>query len=262
MHTTFTRFRHAKKTIESFRFLPDIFTLYIADTGPITPEKIEYYGDVKGTFNGKDNKVHMFGWDVSPAITRNYLIDSVEEDYILKIDDDFQYQFKDFPDGAWETIQRCMDVHDIDLMGFGVYSDKYESEFIYDIDYKKGEYMRRIKLNGHKREHKNMKYQKCDITPDCWLAKREIFPDCNYDENYHVGEGLHTDFFAHIALNTDYTIAYTPTFRMYTFKHSEGWEMSKEERKKSYYYKKRFRDGLPPKMKYFKSKWDIKELIT
>jgi len=111
----------------------------------------------------------------------------------------------------------------------------------------------------------------CDVTPDCFIARKEIFPKCWWDERYHVCEGLHTDFFAQIKYKSDWKVAYAPDHVMYTFKHDEKWFKTADQRRKTFYNRKRFRNmtykgengakrNIVDYSKFCK-KWGVKELI-
>ncbi len=246
LHSTFTRWEQAMRTIHSFR---DDFKIYFSYTGELDFEKIKEMD----ALNKSGHEAYYLGWDTSPAITRNFLIDRVKEPYILKVDDDFLWNEDIFLN---KTICLLNKNKKLGLIGFSVYSHKYKSQFIYNVEFKKDV----IKLNKPKNEFqqfKELKYQYVDITPDCWIAKREIFPECNYDERYHVSQGLHTDFFMHIKYNTGWNVAYTPGNEIYTFKHEQ------ERDKYSFYNKKRFRSlGTPEQGKdlIFLPKWGAKKI--
>ena len=254
LHTTFTRFEWAKKTIESFAKYPR-FKLYIADTGEITAEKQDYYRKLEeaGHF------VAFCGWDTSPAITRNFLVDQATEDFIFKIDDDFEFK----PDlfDVDHVLKLFRDNPAFGLFGFSVKSDVWASQFVYDLEKTdRGLYMLKHKIKKS--------FIPCDVTPDCWIARREMFPDCNWDERYHVCEGLHTDFFAQIKFFTKWKVAYLSNQTIWTFKHEEGIKIPDHIRRNSFYNRKRFRhmeyvENGPNKVDYSKfcDKWGVKEFI-
>lgn len=251
LHTTFTRFRHAKRTIESFAKDP-IFKLYISDTGAITIEKLDYYRELEK----KGHKVFFTGWDTSPAMTRNFLMDHITENYVLKMDDDFDYTRSNV--NVKKLAKELDGQADLGLIGFAVESTKYKSKFIFNVEIKDGIFYRKAIP-----PKENAEYINCHITPDIWIAKRKIFPECAWDERYHVSEGLHTDFFSHIALNTKWRVKYAQKQVMYTFKHEPDWEMTRTERLASFYNGKRFR-GLDEKnqvkLQKFCNKWGVKRM--
>lgn len=259
LHSTFTRFEHLKKTVESF-LNKDEFKLYISYTGELDLEILNYFEILKFK---KGHEAYYMGWDTSPAITRNFLIDRIKEDYVFKVDDDFVYDEKTV---KVKEIQNYLDNRqEYGLVGMSVYSKKYVSPFIYNVQFDEYTHVKDVILKKVDMSDYNPKihtYKKpfvfhCDVTPDCWIAKREIFPECNYDERYHVCQGLHTDFFMHIKFNTNWKVAYTPDSKVYTFKHDPEWELSDEERKKSFYNMKRFRSLHTPKKgkEIFLKKW-------
>jgi len=248
LHTTFTRFEYAKKTIESF-IKDKRFVLYVSDTGAITPEKLDYYRELEK----KGHYTFMTGWDTSPAITRNFLVDNVEEDYIFKIDDDFEFNDKDVK--VAEIIKLLDENQNLGLVGMSVVSAKVKSKFVFHAerltDSKQGDFMKLDPIDLEKVKENIY----CDVTPDCWIAKREIFPDCNWDERYHVSEGLHTDFFLHIKFNTTWRVMYKPDSIMYTFKYDGKFDIS--ENKGSFYNRKRFRKVK--NLENFSRKWRLRK---
>lgn len=258
LHTTFCRFEMVKKTIESFRYNTNLFRLYVADTGPMTHEKEEYYTQVE-TGVGQ-HKVYRFGWDISPAITRNYMIDQIKEPYVFKIDDDFELNWNTVGENVFERVIDLLESDkELGLVGLSVGSCETTSEFIFDVEKNETEIIQRPAKNKEKKmSGMGLRYIECDVTPDCWIAKRSIFPACAYDENYHVGEGLHTDFFLHIKYNTNVKVAYTPDVFIYTFKHDPEWKEDIEKKRDSFYHKKRFRNF--PRKDYFLKKWGIKHI--
>ena len=252
LHTTFTRFEHAKKTILSFAAY-DTFKLYISDTGEITPEKLDFYRHIEKKYG---YKTYLMGWDTSPAITRNFMVDQSTEPYIFKIDDDFEY----IPKKAnyLNALAVLESAPNIGLVGFSVRSKEYKSEFIFNLDFAQsaeGRVLRLNKLDYRPEEIEGIRALRCHVTPDCWIAKRAMFPECNWDERYHVSEGLHTDFFTHIKERTNWEVMYLPDCHMYTFKHDDDWKLSNEDRKASFYNQKRFRNLH--NIDKFKKKWNV-----
>ena len=254
LHSTFTRWDYLMKTVFSFCDNSN-FKIYLSYTGELDLKKI---GDMNNLEN-YGHECYYMGWDTSPAITRNFLIDRITEPYIWKVDDDFL-----FDKGMdYEKIIKLLESRkDLGLVGMSVYSKKYVSPFIYRAEIDNNV----LKLNQVKKFEKELdglRYAECDLTPDCWIAKKEIFPECNYDEQYHVCQGLHTDFFMHIKYNTNWKVAYTPDVKMYTFKHDKGWDISKDRMRNSFYGKKRFRSldlPLQGKEVVFLPKWKLKNV--
>ena len=249
LHTTFTRFEMAKKTIDSFRY-DSRFKLYISDTGAITHKKLRYYETLELGMRG--HKVFFTGWDTSPAITRNFLVDMVEEDYVFKIDDDFLFNDKDV---KVDEIIKLLDQNDeLGLVGMSVVSSKVKSKFVFHAKRHisaTGDFMRLNPIDIDNLKENII----CDVTPDCWIAKREIFPQCNWDERYHVSEGLHTDFFLHIKFNTAWKVMYKPDSVIYTFKYDGEFDIL--GKKKGFYHKKRFRHLK--NLKKFSNKWGLRK---
>lgn len=254
IHTTFCRFEDVIQTIESFRNKPQ-FRMYISDTGAMTFEKMSYYKSLEEDREG--HKYYMIPWDVSPAITRNYMIDRMEEQYVWKVDDDFIYKASDMD--AQKIVDLLKEKKDLGLIGMRVASEVRESPFIYNIR-RDGDVMRMEKPRIKREFFYNMEFYYCDVTPDCWIAKKEIFPEANYDEQYHVAEGLHTDFFLHLKYNTNWKVAYTPTFSV----HHTKWEEGKKIDRQGFYHRKRFRSRDKHtnqiNREKFYTKWKVKDI--
>jgi hypothetical protein len=257
LHSTFTRWEYARKTIDSF--LVAGFKVYFSYTGELDLEKLEFMDMLRQG----GHECYYLGWDTSPAITRNFLIDRITEPYVFKVDDDFIYDYDEKEFELDKTIKLLEDKKGIGLVGFSVYSRKYVSPFLYDV-VREGKNIKFNKPPEAEMDHGGLKYRIVDITPDCWIAKREIFPACNYDEQYHVSQGLHPDFFMNIKYNTFWKVAYVKSNKIYTFKHDEGWEKSDVDRKNSFYNKKRFRYLNTPKNGndlIFLPKWGADKII-
>jgi hypothetical protein len=247
LHTTFTRFGKAKRTIESFlnagqeNFKKNGFSwkIYVADTGEFTMEKIDFYRKRRELVD-----YNYLGWDTSPAITRNFLMSKIEEEYIWKIDDDFLLDGREKPIEIMNLLEKQKD---LGLVGMSVAGGDRISPYIYNVE--KTDRMIFKPTKPKYKDFNGLLYQYCDVTPDCWIAKREIFPECNYDERYHVSEGLHPDFFIQIK-ETKWKVAYTPSSVVSHTKWKKG-----APRNCAFYNKKRSRNTSAVK---FCAKWGVK----
>jgi hypothetical protein len=246
LHTTFCRFAYVQRTIASLR---DRYRCYIADTGPITAAKLDYYRDLER----EGHRPFMIPWDVSPAETRNFMIDQMVEPYVLKFDDDYELSPEARVPEIIALLEAC---DDLAVVGMAVYSGRYQSRFIFRVEEAGGHMTLSPIPEPEVEEHEGLPYYRCDVVPDCWVAKRAIFPECAWDERYHVSEGLHTDFFLHILYETDWNVAYCPSARVYTFKHE--FELTTKDRKRSFYNRKRHR-RLGNKDQIL-AKWNLKSI--
>ena len=272
LHTTFTRFPLAKETIKSFK-ANERFKIYVSDTGAITPEKLDFYKKLEK----EGHRTFFTGWDTSPAITRNFLLEFIEEPYVFKVDDDFKYTERVKEQDA---INLLKSQEDLGLVAFSVESRRKKSPFIYDVVRKyvgksekvyektpegakkvypgpRPEVIEMVEPREPLKEYNGIHYQPCDVTPDCWIAKREIFPECNYDENFHVSEGLHSDFFLTIKYKTNWKVAYLPNNVVYTFKYDGEFNIyGADGRRDVFYSKHRFRN-LDKRDRRIAKKWGV-----
>lgn len=191
------------------------FKLYLSDGGIQTPEKTRFYNNLRN----KGHEVILFPFDFPPGVARNIMIKRMSEEYILKMDDDFLV-------GAETKIKEiiyALDNSELDLLSMGVQSHAKRSPFIFNIHHYKDEQAGLcIRLLPEKKwnleQIGTLKFHRCDVAPDCFIARRSIFPQCNWDSRYHVGEGMHTDFFLHLK-QLGKRVAYTDWSTMFHMKH-------------------------------------------
>lgn len=246
LHTTFLREDVLVECLDSLEQHKNVETVLLADTRPL-----EYNADsiVDGIDWSKYNKVKrfIFPHDMSPAMTRNYLYHKAKGNFIMKVDDDFVVSEKTKIN---DIIKFLRNNEKVGLVGMRV--DNYDgsvSPFIYNFVFENGN----LKLAKPKQEFEDvdgMKYLRCHVTPDMWIAKRQMFPECLWDERYHVGEGLHPDFFLNIHKNTNWQVRYTPDSAIDHLRHKIKMPV--------YYRKKRMRN-YPDNSKLL-DKWNIHEI--
>ena len=244
LHSTFTRFEKLKVAVDSL-IENERFKIYIAYTGELDYKKLKYFESY-----GERVDFNYCGWDTSPAVTRNFLIDKTEENYIFKFDDDFIYSQETC--NVDDIIKLLGGKPKIGLVGISVIGNKRKSPFIYNVSITDEMKLEPIK-NPEIITDEKIKYYYCDITPDCWIAKKEIFPQCNYDERYHVSEGLHPDFFLQIK-QSKWKVIYTESCSIFHSKWEKGAKREKDV--SNFYYRKRFRN-LKNQDKFL-SKWKVK----
>ena len=199
------------------------YKIYLSDGGIMTDEKEIFYKKLENL----GHKVMLVPFDFPPQVIRNYFISIMkEEEYVLKMDDDFVI---DKDTKITETVY-FLEMHKkdnfdpIDLLGMSVKSPEFTSKYIFDVENNNGNWTWRNHgnwkcINSIKGYKYNLLWHYCDMTPDCWIARTSIFPECNYDEKFHVGEGMHADFFLNIKYNTDYKVAYCTNSVMKHLKH-------------------------------------------
>lgn len=238
IHTTFLRDEVLDILLDSLRWSSWPGGVLIADTRPIDKLKLK-------------TKYSEFQWftfpfDLSPAVTRNCLVAYSRASYIFKIDDDFL-----FNEGIdVQKICEFLNDTDADLVGMQVRSSKVVSPFIYNIERNGDE----VELKANEDEYKThdgMRIKKVDVVPDCWIAKRSAFTqkELAWDERYHVGEGLHPDFFME-AKEKGVNVYYTPDSEMFHQKH--------DKQMPAYYRRKRMR--VFPDNSKFLEKWNITKI--
>lgn len=238
IHTTFLRDEVLDTLLDSIRWSGWSGGVMIADTRPIDKGKLR----VKYS----EYQWFTFPFDLSPAVTRNCLVAYSKASYIFKIDDDFQLsdavQVKKICDFLNET--------DADLVGMQVRSSEVVSPFIYNIQ-RTGTEVELVPNTDEYETRDGLRVKKVDIVPDCWIAKRSAFiqKGLAWDERYHVGEGLHPDFFME-AKEHGVNVYYTPDSEMFHQKHDVPMPQ--------YYKKKRMR--VFPDNSKFLEKWNITKI--
>lgn len=239
---TFLRDDKMYKCINSFIEKLPYAKIYLTDGGIISAKKNQFYNELRK----KGHTVLLMPFDISPAKARNIIIERIKEEFILKIDDDFYVGDKT---KIWRSLELMIDNKDIDILGMGVESARVLSKFIYDLKIDENRNFFNINKNEFwdYKKYKEIKYHFCDVTPDFFIARRNIFPECNWDEKYHVGEGLHWDFF-YTLKEKKKKVAYTPDSIIYHMKHDDP---------ASALYTK-LRNRKQANMIKLKKKWNIK----
>jgi len=219
---TFLRDEKMVKCINSILQKIPYAKIYLSDGGVQTKDKESYYKVLKHY----GHEVLLMPFDIGTAVSRNILLEKITEKYVMKIDDDFVITNKTKIDEMIELLDNVKDIH---LLGMAVASEKRKSPYIFNIHKRK-----RGELFDYELRHfdwqlkrfKDLTYVYCDVTPDCFIARRSIFPECNWDEQYHIGEGQHTDFFFQLKYMFNKKVAYTDDSLMKHLKHDPNDEDS------------------------------------
>ena len=205
---TFMRDNELFKCIKSIEKYVDNYKLYISDSGTISREKKKLYDRLKL----EGHEIMLLPFDCSFTIARNLLIKKSREPYILKMDDDFEIIDKNTISGMMRVLELNKN---IGLVATNVAFPDKLADYTYNI-YKilneDGDIIELRKEQWDYQRISNLKYYYCDITVDFFLARRGIFPQCNWDEDFRVGENAHDDFFFNIKFNTDWKIAFLTNF--------------------------------------------------
>jgi len=165
--------------------------LYISDNGRVTDEKSKLYS--KLIHSG--HKVYLpkeFNYWWRKAFN-DKLILLQDEEYILKIDDDFILN----KDSNIEKFIEILDNNpDIGLIGGQVWHvrNNRKSDYIFKVMKENKDGVFELKVMDF--DDKDLIYS--DYTPDFWMARRELFDTIKMRENLKPAEGAHELFFRDI----------------------------------------------------------------
>lgn len=166
--------------------------LYITDNGRQNQEKDLFYSRLEE--QGHFVEIKDFNYPWRKAFDEK--IDKCTEDFIMKVDDDMYFT---------EPLDLTIPA-DAGLMGGKVWHEHrgIPSPYIYNIE-KTGE--RRYTWTALDPDI----FTYCDVTPDFWIARREIFNDFRMDGTILVGQGGHEVFFMDIwHTDKDWRVVYNP----------------------------------------------------
>lgn len=220
--------------------LKDDYRLYITDSGLLAKEKIEIYNKLKE----EGHKVLLLPFDTYPSVARNMIMPEIKERFVFKIDDDFRFE-----KGSFNPVLKFLDSKEkVGLVGLKVVLPNRVSDYIFNIIQEKERIRMKKEVPDWNIEH--IHYHYCDMTPDCFIAKREIFDTgAGWDNGFCVGEGIHADFFINLKLKTDWKVVYTDSVHILH---------NKEIPNHTLYKKMRLRYGANP-LKLIK-KWQVKSI--
>lgn len=216
---TFLRDDLIQRFVESCeKYVPDC-RLYITDNGRITKEKLEQYRELESRGHFIHTRKFNYWWRKS---FNEKLFSLADEEYILKIDDDFIFDEN-------SNIERFIEIldhnKDIGLVGGQVWHvrNNRKSDYIFKVVGIEGDDVFRLKVL----DFDDKDYIDCDYVPDFWMARREIFvkDGVRMEENMKPAEGAHELFFRKIYLmEKDWKIVYTDKVRAIHEKSSNSEE--------------------------------------
>ncbi len=174
----------------------------------LVAENAEYNKDLRDFVKEHGGRYVVMPFDSGVCFARNRLVEIAETEYILVGDDDFYYT-----DGAKvKEMLKFMRAHkEFSLIGgriserdkildyqgnINIYPDHFE---YIKLDPKKN---KRCKKSG-------LKYQKCDITFNYFIARREDIKKVKWDEKIKVAYE-HSDWFIALKKRGGRNVAFTP----------------------------------------------------
>ena len=244
---SFLRFDKLKKEVQSIikSHPANSFRLYIGDQGKKDSRKEEFY-----TFVRKyKHEIYRMPFNCGAIYTRNYLIKKTKEPYILVIDNDFTFNNQSNLKPFLEVLEENKN---IGIVG-GVVNSRAECDvnYIYDL-VKDGDKLYFI-YNSYKQYFKTIKnhyrYIPSNLVLNFFLARREVFNDILWDENYKMYG--HIDFFLRMK-EIKWSVAYTPDVEVYHQKQLDAdtylnYRLGNRENSNTY-------KGI----QYFYKKWNLK----
>jgi hypothetical protein len=185
---TFLRDDLMKRCVEScLEHIPNC-RIYLTDGGLMNDWKRGFYDELrkKGHFV-EHKKEYNYPWRKAFNEKLEKLQD---EKYIMKIDDDMFFKEEHF---NLKEMMSCFK-KDIGMVGCTVW---------HYIHNNKSWYLFNIKKTGYRKYEWEFcdtmsKIITCDVIPDFWIAKREVFDDVRMNGEMLVGEAGHEDFFMRI----------------------------------------------------------------
>jgi len=213
---SFFRWNKTKKLIESLlETYPERYLrLYIGDQSP------DYYwadekfkkerDDILSSLREKGHKFYQFPQNIGLSYTRNKLIEISKEPLILIIDNGFIF------DKTMDlNILTDVLLSDKDLGIAGGQLKNYNKKSIFNYNYNLNlDPIQKIELKNPKvqisvqsKTQKGYPFIYCDSVLNCFLARREVFDDIQYDENFKLVE--HLDFFLRLKKDTQWKVAFT-----------------------------------------------------
>jgi len=226
---TFLRDDVLKKCVNSIKGnLTDYnYRIYISDGGNMTPEKKEYYKELKS--NG--HFIMELPFDTNWPAARNKIIKNVKESYVLYLDDDFILN----DETNLDPMIKILDSNaKIGIVGGKVIKGGAILQYNFNVAGKPGE-LKYHKINNETVDETvgEYKYHYCDVMPNFWMAKKEIFDSgVKWDDELNVGGG-HSDFFLNIKFNTKWKVVYNNDCHIY-HEHEGTLEYHRKRKRKEW----------------------------
>ena len=217
-----------KRCVRSIRTYQPNIKIYVADQNIPNGEMLEFYEE-------NDVEYYFTPFDSGISYNRNFLVNKVQEPYILLGDDDLIFT-KDSRIDIFKNILE--DKTDIGIVG-GVMKNHlpYNLRIVYDFPNKK---IYKIKcLEKTSRTTSGNVYNMTDCVLNFFLARKEIFNEIQWDNTLKILE--HLDFFIRFKYNTNWKVAFTSDVFVYHCTDEEGNSLGMEVARPEEYRKYRNR---------------------
>lgn len=207
---TFLRFNKLKKEVDSIlkTYPEELYRLYIGEQGKPSKRKEGYYTMLRK----KGHKIYQLPFNCGAIYARNYIIKKTKEPYILVIDNDFIFNKLTKMERFLEILEESPQ---IGIVG-GVVNSRSNKDVNYIYDLVKDKDKLYFIYNSYKKWFKTSKngyrFIPSDLVLNFFLARREVFNDILWDENYKMY--AHIDFFLRMK-ETKWSVAYTPDMEVY-----------------------------------------------
>jgi cytidyltransferase-like protein len=196
---TFMRERTMTRTIAAFQKNITVpFKFYIADdSGKKTDRKLALFQDLRR----QGAEIIEKSFDVGLSVKRNSIVKAVVEPYVLITDDDVSLDSQD----ALDRMRAVLDARpDIGLVAAVVNYEQggpfASAAYVRGLRLEQlGRMLKRTPMGGayekaRMADGSDTLYLVADQTPNCFLARRELFDEVRWDPRLRI-EGEHIDFF-------------------------------------------------------------------
>ncbi len=205
---TFLRDRQLFSCVEDIKSNFNVpYKIYIGDGGLLNEEKLRFYDKLKS----EGHEVVYMPFDISPAKSRNILVNKITEEYIFKCDDDFRIKSSDLP----KAIEFLNEQEDIGVLGFQVRSRIRISDYLFNAKREGKSIKMTQKVFDWKKYRNGIRFDFVDLIPDCFIARIDVLEKNKWDEDFSVGEGLHSHFFLTMKFINNIKVAYTDSIEIY-----------------------------------------------
>ena len=208
-------------------------------------EKEDYYNTLKE----KGHVIFQLPYNCGAIYTRNYLIKKTKEPYILVIDNDFVFN-------KLTKLERFLEILEespqIGAVG-GILNNRLKCDVNYIYDLIRENNKLYFIYNSYKKwfitSKGKYRFIPSDLVLNFFLARREIFNDILWDENYKMYG--HIDFFLRMK-ETKWSVAYTPDVEAMHQKQSDS------DKYLNYRHGGRKGSNTYKGIQYFYEKWNLK----
>ena len=198
-----------KKTIITLKINCPNCKIYIADQDKPSAEMFKFYEDYNVEY-------YYMPFDCGLSYARNFLINKIEEPYIMWGDNDFIF---DKNNNIYKAINLLKTYNNIGVVGGSTYKNgqilHYERILMYDKKYGILVYIPLELTDPKEYKYKKDSYYYCDLTFNYAIAKKEVFnnKEIRWNENIKV-RYEHSDLFLKLKLFSEYDIVYFPSMKV------------------------------------------------